>query len=90
MISNKSITSYNSEENVYESIQDVSEISTPPLKSHLSNVSKLAEYVKTKEKKKEEENKENEDNNTHIERDQQVEDFFRNFLMKNNMNETLK
>ena len=59
MISNQSVDSYYSEANLYDSVQEVSDISTPRLKSDLSNVSQLVDFAKKTKNKEDKNDKEN-------------------------------
>ncbi len=92
MISNKSITSYESqdEDDLYQTLQEVSDMTTPRVQSDLSGVSKLIEITrKGKENVSIDQNRSVKEEKTFVTRTEQIEDFFRNFLLKNNLKETL-
>ena len=87
MISNNSLNSYNSksDKELYQTLGEISDLTTPRAKSDLSNISNL--LFATKNKKEPSITFSNK--KTQVERTEQIEDFFRNFLLKNKLSKTL-
>ena len=78
-------------DNLYQTVQEVTEISTPRLKSDLSEVSHLLDATKKKQENSIDMEMESDRNaKTHVERTEQIEDFVRNFLLKRGLNKTLQ
>lgn len=87
----ESIENISESNNLYETVQEVTEISTPRLKSDLSEVSRLRDAtMKKRENSIDLHMESNFQEKTHIERTEKIEDFVRNFLLKRGLNKTLQ
>ena len=84
----------NNSEQLYDSVREVSNLTTPRANSDLSDLSKLMEATKNKPKSFEipetkDNNPEQKTNKTVVERVEPIDDFIRNFFIKNSLSRSL-